>query len=118
MGKGKGRSLLSISGKGVSKALSTEMNSDPIQHTGDTIIDLNKTDVKCLGKSDAKLLLVLKSIDWLFVLSVFFPYRAPLLVFLLQQDFFKKSKVTKKTQMYLGGIRRENSIFVSTVLFL
>jgi len=61
--KGNRRSLLSVNGKGVSKALNTERNSDRIQRTGDTIIDLNKTNAKYHGKSDAKMFLVLKSVD-------------------------------------------------------
>lgn len=61
------------------------MNSDPIQCTGDAIIVLNKTNAKYRGKSDAKTLLVLKRIDWLVVLSGFFPTMLPIL-----HSFFDK----------------------------
>lgn len=59
------------------------------------------------------MLLVLKSIDWLFVLPGLFP---TVLVHLRQQDF-KISKVTKKT--YLGGHQEGKMHFlINNVIFI
>lgn len=94
------------------------MNSDPIQLNGDAIIDLTKSNAKYLVKSDAKMLLVLKSIEWLFVHSVclFFLPSSPSCI--PSSKLWKSRGYKENSNISQGYEEGEKNFCIGNVIFI